>query len=517
MRKRHLPLAAGALVALAATPAAQARPIDGPTTRGPSSSLAPYVVPVASGVTTTSLLSSGDTVPLAGGTGTYREGGIPDGLGAMRAGVDRITVLENHEWNDEEGITPRRHGRPHAYVSRYTLDRRTLEVLDGQDFINPGVQYWDYAARRYAPAASAPFTDDFLRFCSGTLSDRNQFYDLGTGLGTRGRIYFANEENGDNGRSFGVTEHGDAKQLPRLGLFSWENTKPAHTTDESTVVMGNEDSGTNADPSGQLWVYTGTKRRRGDTFARAGLTNGSLQVLAAEDATVRNDIDWRARYGKGVGARVRLSGIDWRKTGEEQNTEAKEYGLSFTRIEDGHWDPLHPRDYYFATTQGGEGATTGQQGRDGGGLWRLRVDDVNDPDAGGELTLLLDGSESIGLNKPDNMAIDKHGNLLLQEDPGGNDHVARILAYRLRSGRITTLASFDPARFTPGAPDFLTNDEESSGIIDTEGLLGAGTFLFDAQVHLPHPDPDVVEYGQLLRLRVRDWAEAYRSGRPTRP
>jgi Alkaline phosphatase PhoX len=511
----QLAAAAGALAALAAAPAAVARqPAPGAGGTGPSTDVAPYVVPVADGVSTTALLSAGDMVPSADGPGLYKEGGIPDGLGALRADGRRITVLENHEWSLSEGVTPRRHGQPHSYVSELTLDRKRLAVVSEGDLIDPGVQYWDYAAGGYAAAASAPFTDAFVRFCSGTLSDPGQFFDRGTRLGYRGQIYFANEENGDLGRVFGVTLDGAAKQLPRLGLSSWENTKPAPNATESTVVIGNEDAGSNADPAGQLWVYTGTKRSRGDAFARAGLTDGSLQVLAAADPAVHNDIDWRAEYGKGVPGRVRLAGVDWRKSGAQQNADAKAAGLSLTRIEDGHWDPRHPRDYYFVTTQGGKDTTAA---RDGGGLWRLRLDDVDDPDAGGELTLLLDGSEAIGLNKPDNMAIDTHGNLLLQEDPGGNDHIARILAYRLSTGVIATLARFDPARFGAGAPGLITTDEESSGIIDTEGLLGSGTFLFDAQVHAAFPDPDVVEYGQLLRLHVGDWAGVYEGGQPTRP
>jgi hypothetical protein len=32
-------------------------------------------------------------------------------------------------------------------------------------------------------------------------------------------------------------------------------------------------------------------------------------------------------------------------------------------------------------------------------------------------------------------------------------------------------------------PGFITQDEESSGIIDASRFLGPGTFLFDAQVH----------------------------------
>jgi hypothetical protein len=56
---------------------------------------------------------------------------------------------------------------------------------------------------------------------------------------------------------------------------------------------------------------------------------------------------------------------------------------------------------------------------------------------------------------------------------------------------------------------FITQDEESSGIIDASGFLGPRTFLFDAQVHKAHPETDKVEMGQLLSLRVDDWSEVF--------
>jgi hypothetical protein len=144
------------------------------------------------------------------------------------------------------------------------------------------------------------------------------------------------------------------------------------------------------------------------------------------------------------------------------------------------------------------------------------------------LTLLLDGSETPYLNKPDNTTIDAHDNLLIQEDPGANDHVARIVAYRLSDGTRGTLAQFDPAKFgvtTPAAstprPEpraVLTTDEESSEILDVERQFGDGTFLFDAQVHTtknlptgtgPGTVEELVENGQLLLMTVRDWTTIY--------
>ncbi len=118
--------------------------------------------------------------------------------------------------------------------------------------------------------------------------------------------------------------------------------------------------------------------------------------------------------------------------------------------------------------------------RDGGGLWRLRFKDIERPERGGTLELVLDGTEAPFLNKPDNMTIDGKGNLLIQEDPGNNAQLARIAAYQIDTGRRGVLAQFDPALFRTGAPGFLTQDEESSGIIDARQFFGRGWFLFDA-------------------------------------
>ncbi|MDQ3114909.1 MAG: hypothetical protein M3Q84_12645, partial [Actinomycetota bacterium] len=98
-------------------------------------------------------------------------------------------------------------------------------------------------------------------------------------------------------------------------------------------------------------------------------------------------------------------------------------------------------------------------------------------------------------------------------DPGLNDHLARIVAYRIADGARGVVAEFNSGQFSPGSPNFLTTDEESSGILDTKDLLGPGTFLFDAQVHVP-PLNNVVEYvqrGQLMQMEITDWNAVYGS------
>ncbi len=496
------------------------------TATGPSSATAPYILPVADGVHITSLLTVNDAKSASNG---YEMVGIPDGLGAIRQGANLVLYM-NHELRDTQGIA-RRHGQTGAFVSRYLIDPATLRVKSGSDFINPGVLYWDYPSGSYV-TSGAHFADNavqelsFGRFCSGTLSDPGVLFNESTGTGYKGQIYFGNEEDGDIGRSFGITKEGDATALPRLGLFQWENTIPAPNQTDTTLVMGQEDG-----PAGnvsQLWVYVGTKQLSGPAVAKAGLTNGDNHVLDAVNQAVTTDTQWRATYGKGVAAPVRIVDNDWNQTGAAQNADGLADGLSLNRIEDGHWDPNNPNDFYFVTTEGGVNNGENPSGplyRDGGGLWRLSWNDIEDPDAGGELTLLLDGSElpggEIGFHKPDNMAIDTRGNLLIQEDPGNVNHLARIVAYRISDGALGVVARFDASLFSTGAtadPNRLTIDEESSGIIDTEEFLGEGTFIFDAQVHTaknlpagtgPGTVQEYVENGQLLTLKVDDWSRIY--------
>jgi hypothetical protein len=87
-------------------------------------------------------------------------------------------------------------------------------------------------------------------------------------------------------------------------------------------------------------------------------------------------------------------------------------------------------------------------------------------------------------------------------------HRAKIAAYDTKTGDVATLAEFDN-RFEPGSPTLITQDEESSGIIDASRFVGKNSFLFDAQVHAAHPDADKVEHGQLLMLQVKSWKKVF--------
>ena len=78
----------------------------------------------------------------------------------------------------------------------------------------------------------------------------------------------------------------------------------------------------------------------------------------------------------------------------------------------------------------------------------------------------------------DNMTVDGNGNLILQEDPGNQEYLARIWKFYPRERELVEIAKHDPARFgnrngkiiTPPTPPF-NSDEESSGVIEITHLF----------------------------------------------
>jgi len=178
----------------------------------------------------------------------------------------------------------------------------------------------------------------------------------------------------------------------------------------------------------------------------------------------------------------------------------------FLRPEDGAWDPNNSNHFYFVTTDRFDEFKFGADGSDSdtvidevgrSRLWRLRFNDASNPTLGGQIDMLLDGTEPHQMF--DNMTITRRGQIFLQEDPGGQTYLAKLWRYNIAGDNLNLIAQHDPDRFLPGAPNFLTIDEESSGIIDAEEILGEGWFLLDVQAHYSIPG-ELVEGGQLLAL-----------------
>lgn len=115
----------------------------------PARDTEPYVLAVADGVKITSLLTVDDAGSASNG---YEMAGIPDGLGLVKD-KHNLRLFMNHEIRPAEGVV-RRHGQKGAFVSDLSIDRRTLEVDEGQDLIDPGVRYWSYITQEYGSTPS---------------------------------------------------------------------------------------------------------------------------------------------------------------------------------------------------------------------------------------------------------------------------------------------------------------------------------------------------------------------------
>lgn len=144
--------------------------------------------------------------------------------------------------------------------------------------------------------------------------------------------------------------------------------------------------------------------------------------------------------------------------------------------------------------------------------------------------MLLDGTEAPYLSKPDNIEVDGFGNVLIQEDPGNNDLVARMVAYRISDGKLAVVTKFKDEYFAPGAAKFITKDEESSGVTNVTDILRTSKddknsyYVYDAQIHATPgaSRPDLagnkdaaaalnlaVEGGQVYLLTIPDWNAVY--------
>ena len=476
---------------------------------GPSTTTEPYLVPSVPGVKFISLLTVGDSIE------GYRMVGIPDGLGAYASSNGNFTLLMNHELGGTSGIV-RAHGSKGAFVSRWIIDRATLKVRRGQDFTQTPNDVYTFD----------PTTDHYLqgtiawqRFCSGDLAKEGAFYY--NGLGTTERIYLNGEEittvaNSvvvDQGRAWARVatggHAGETWHLPLMGRMAYENLVASPHPQEKTIVALLDDSAINTAPlitssvPSEVYFYIGRKKKHGHPIVAAGLTNGNfygVKVSVEGNPVTEESND----FGLGIAAtgfvgNGRFSLHDMGDVSDLTAVQIEE--LSFAarvtrlqRVEDGAWDPARRNDFYFVTT-----ASLTANCR----LWRLRFDDIERPEKGGTIEILLKGNEGQGML--DNVTIDHRGRILMDEDPGGDDRVAKIWLYDISSGGFIQVGEHNPKFFDPTILNnsaFLTNDEESSGIIDAEHILGEGWFLLDVQAHKTNPDPELVEFGQLLAMYV---------------
>lgn len=451
---------------------------------GPSTTTEPFLIGAEPNVHFTTIITVGDAMSPGGTSGVF--GGIPDGIGAFDNGDGTFTVILNHELRDSLGLV-REHGAIGAYIDKIVIDKNSFEVLSGDDLIQT-VKMWDDVNDVYVTGPEA-----FSRFCSGDLAAPSAFYDETTSLGTQTRIYLTGEENGPEGRATGTIVTGDDAgtlyELPFLGNMSFENIVANPFAQTKTVVAATDDTG-----GGQVYIYIGEKQSEGSDIEKAGLADGAFYGIKVEG--LLSEEDGAPASGNFTLQEIGPDGDVSDMTGAEIDAESDAEGVTgFLRPEDAAWDPDNPNVLYFTTTASFDGNSR---------LYKLTFADATNPEAGGTIEAVLDGSE--GQHMLDNMSFDQ-GVAMLQEDPGGNAYLAGIFEYNAANDELNRIADFDPAQFTPGEPDFITSNEESSGIIDVTDMLGDAdtrAYLLDAQVHTSTGDPATVEPGQLLAMFIEE-------------
>jgi len=488
MRSIKTIAAAAAALGVVATGAAAATS----SSASPKAVTTPYLVRMHASTEIKQIMTVGDAVPKTGG-GTYRMAGTPDGLGAFDNGNGTFTLLMNHEFNNTVGVA-RAHGGVGAFVSKWIIKKDGLSIVSGEDLIKT-VYLWKGGAYVATPSVV------FSRFCAGDLAPLSAFYNETTKLGYNGRLFLNGEENGTEGRAFAHELNGNSWELPWLGKFSWENALASGASGDKTVVVGQDDAGGG---KGQVYVYVGTKQAGGNAVEKAGLANGTMYGIAVTGFAAESGTS-----GIPDNTKFTLTKIDNAagKSGAEVETASNAQGVTqFRRPEDGAWDPTRPNVYYVATTDAFPGRSR---------LWRLTFNDVKQPELGGKIDMLLDGTE--GQQMLDNIAVDKSGKrIMLQEDIGAQGQRGKMWMYNIATDTLRNIAEHNDDLFNPSKTGYMTGDEETSGAIDVSDILGAGWFLFDDQVHEPWApagftapaksgaflDPELVEGGALFAMYV---------------
>ena len=490
--------------------------------QGPSSSQTPYLTPTAQGWSATSLLTVGDAI------GGYKMVGIPDGLGAFSSGVNQMTVVANHELGNTVG-TARAHGAIGAFVSKWVINTSTWQVISGGDLVTSAANQLMWNGTTWAQPAT-PYAIN--RLCSADLADVSAFYDSSSGYGYNGRIFLNGEEAGAEGKGFawivdGGAEAGKVYELPHHGKYSWENAlarsnyglNPGPTNLLQTVVVGTDDT-----TPGEVYVYIGAKTNTGNAVQKAGLANGLTYgikassnvgysgAIALENATGIN--------GTFTLAQIFDNATLPNKTGAQFQTESTRLGVTqFARPEDAHW--LDHDSLVFATT----GATVNSISVSSK-IYQL---DFNSDDANGILTTggnikvvvnsaNLTGKDGAKAQTFDNLTVGDDGLLYIQEDPGNAAYVAKhwiidptLATQAQREASAVQIFESDRSRFTTGATQFQTLDEEHSGIIDitsivADGITGSQWFLVATQNHAAATGASaatLVEGGQFIALNYK--------------
>ncbi len=480
---------------------------------GPNAGATPYMLPASasSGVQFISIatsLASQFYTNLDTGASTYRMVGIPDGLGIYRDADDiannTFSVLMNHELGASAGSV-RAHGSAGAFVSQWKIRRSDFGVVGGRDFIQ-SVNTFNNTTGTFTNGTTA-----FGRLCSADLAPVSayQWTDaFGNNFGTSERIYMNGEEVGATGRAFAHvvsgTEARQSWELPDLADFSWENSVANPLSQRKTIVAGTDDS-----TPGQVYFYVGDKQATGNTIEKAGLMNGKTYGLKVDSLPLATPFEGATALS-GSFSMVDMS-TSQRLDGNTFQSNSRAAGVTeFARPEDSAWNPSNPAELVWVNTGGTvNGVSVPTR------IYKSTFTDITNPEAGGTISLLGQGNDfstfsggvtsftpgTTTANSFDNIAISRFNQVLLQEDVGNVARLGRLWLYDMVADSMVEIGISDSNLFLTGGTGFLTQDEETSGIVDAWDIIGPGWWLLDMQSH-NQVGGELVEGGQLMAVFI---------------
>ncbi|YCM42734.1 alkaline phosphatase PhoX [Verrucomicrobiaceae bacterium 227] len=510
-------------------------PLSADILTGPSTSYEPFVIPAAGHeeIQIHSIVTAAKDARTFDG---YFHTGSPDGTAAYDNGDGTFTILVNHEipyipsftippqfesyissfTNEQRELA---HGGKGSHVAKWVVNKPDhatdpLKVISGEDLIQ-SVFVWDKGAGAYV----ASVEENFQVFCSSDMAPQSAFFDSTSGKGSQVKLYLTGEEfppfdvaqtvadetgflnraqvvgqapdldivRLDGGRAFAVEvdgpHAGTAREIPAFGNMNFENAVASPFEQEKTVVMLSDDEN-----PGQVYLYVGLKNTTGALeIDKAGLTNGSLYGMS-----VNGQLN---EAGVSSGDAVAFVDFGDVKSDDWDALEAMSDANAVTRFskpEDIAWDPLNPNRFYFVTSGGTNPAR----------LWRVTLGSIANPGNGGTIEILADegltpGAEFSGF---DNIACDFKGDVFIQEDGSSSAlNLSRVWRYDASAGTMTVIAHHNPRFFkNDGQSEFLSDEGETSGILDLSSVLGEGWYLLTSMAHAPaSPDAPNKQLGKL--------------------
>ncbi len=483
-------------------------------TNSASTTTSPYLQSHLPNVEIKSILTVDDGTVAKTGGGTIRLAGIPDGIGVIDgneltpAEPGFFYLLVNHEINATQGAV-RAHGNIGAFVSKWKVNKTTHEVVEGDDLIKQTFE-WDENTSSFV---AGPIT--FNRLCSSDRPVPSALYNTVTSKGSQEIIYFNGEETA-SGRAFAhvVTgvDAGKTFHLEHFGFAAFENVVLSPTEQDKTVAVLLDD-----ESNGEVYVYVGDKQSTGNDVEKAGLVGGNLYALSVVGKPFELDNNLATAIGQSETFTLKLIGQPGDRPVDGADVEARgtdtitpvDPAQNFESLkmggpEDGAWDTRAGKEnfFYFVTKGTSSNGITAPTR-----IWQLEFNNISNPAAGGTLTLLVDGPEN-RLGSLDNVTfevINGNAKFYIQEDLGSESRLSKIWEYDLATGALVEIAEHDPARFFEGGSDFITTNEESSGIVSLKSILGEGWFASSIQVHSSSGlsnASELVEHGQLLLINI---------------